>query len=144
MTLPRRMAGTSLAELLIVMAITGVVFSLGIPRAQNAFETARVDHAGATLRSIWSAQRMHWLEARSYAETIEDLAEVDLIEPKLSVVKQPFEYEILAADDGSFVARAVRNGSTFHRGELRIDATGAITGRIEDGDGRVFSPVGSD
>lgn len=132
--------GTSLAELLCVVVIMGVVLLAGVPRLGTAFEAARADEAGGALRGLWNAQRMHWLEARTYTSDIDVLIASGFIDAPVKTATEPFAYSITAADAESFDAQAVRTGSDLWTGTLSIDETGDITGQIEDGNGGIVSP----
>jgi len=132
--------GSTLFELLLVVVIMGIVFTAAVPRSAVAFEEARVDGAAATLRSIWSAQRLHWLERHSYAASLGDLSSLLLIEPGVASETKPFDYAITTADATTFTAQATRSGSTWWSGSLAVDETSAITGTITDGDGRDVVP----
>ena len=59
-----------------------VLLAMGVPRFQLSLEQARANVAGANLRSIWSAQRLYWLENRTYAP---DLAHAPVGESDRSV-----------------------------------------------------------
>ena len=49
--------GHTLIEAIVTLAIMGVLATLGIPRFHASLEQSRANVAGASLRSIWSAQR---------------------------------------------------------------------------------------
>ena len=59
--------------MMVAMVVLGVLLSMGIPRFQQSLEQSRADVAGANLRSIWSAQRLYWLENRAYAPDLTTL-----------------------------------------------------------------------
>lgn len=140
---PRRraLAGASLVELMMVLVILGLVTSMALPRFAVAGEEARVDGATAVLRSIWLAERMHWLERREYADDLDTLVDAKLIEGATASVGAPFAYDIQIAGPTSFTARAVRHGSTAWSGTLTIDETGALTGTITGPGGRSVAPL---
>lgn len=133
--------GSTLFELLLVCVIMGIAFSAAVPRSAVAFEEARADAAAASLRSVWHAQRLHWLETHSYASSLGDLSDLLLIESTIAAETEPYAYAITASDVTTFTAEATRAGSTWWSGTLTIDETGAITGTITNGDGRDVVPV---
>jgi type II secretory pathway pseudopilin PulG len=127
-------------ELLCVVAVMGIVFTAGVPRLAVGFENARTDEAGAMLRSLWNAERMYWLEHRTFTADIDALIGPGFLDQAVKVASDPFSYEITSADDEGFTAQATRAGSASWTGTLQIDESGAITGEIEDEHGDSVQP----
>ena len=68
-----RTPGYTLIEMLVALIVTGVLLSFGVPKFQQSLEQSRADVAGANLRAIWAAQRLYWLENRTYAPDLNTL-----------------------------------------------------------------------
>ena len=100
-----KMRCATLLELVIVMTILGVLLSFGIPSFQLALEQSRAQVASANLESIWSAQRLYWLDNRTYASDVATLQSLGMLDHSLSS-QTFFAYEITSADASSFVAIA--------------------------------------
>ena len=65
--------GYSLVEMMVAIMVVGVLISMGVPRFSQSLEQARANVAGANLQAIWSAQRLYWLENRTYAPDLPTL-----------------------------------------------------------------------
>ena len=105
--------------------------AMGIPRFQQSLEQARADVAGASLRSIWSAQRLYWLQYRTYAPDLPTLLSANLIDPSLTTVTAPYSYQVTGASDSTFTATATRSGSSFWSGTFTITADGTFSGSVQ-------------
>ena len=127
---PRRRRGFSLVELMVVVMLIGILASMAVPSFRRALQQSHADIAGANLRSIWSAQRVYWLEYRTYTDQLSDLDTEGLIEPALLTASEPYSYAITSADATSFTATATRGGSALWSGTFTIDESGAITGTV--------------
>ena len=136
-----RHAGASLVELIMVLVVLGLVAGMALPRFAVASEEARADAATAVLRSIWLAERMHWLEQREFADDLTTLVDQKLIEGATATATTPFVYSITAADAGSFTASAVRQGSSSWSGTLTIDEAGLVAGSLTGPGGRSVAPL---
>ncbi len=109
-----------------------VLIAMGIPRFQLSLEKARADVAGANLRSIWSGQRLYWLENRVFAPDLPTLQSANLIDPTLATAIAPYSYEMTVPSDGStFTATATRSGTTSWAGSFTIAADGSFSGSIQ-------------
>jgi Tfp pilus assembly protein PilE len=120
---------TTLMEVVLVMTILGILVALSMPSFGRAVEQSRAEIAAANLRAIWSAQRLYWLEHRSYATSLADLS--PLLDPALTSTTSPYTYAISAADATTFTATATRTGSTHWSGQLTIDQAGAVAGALQ-------------
>lgn len=137
---PRSDRGATLVEILMVVLVMGIVAVMGVPRLGTAFEGARVDEAGAVLRSIWNAQRSYHIEHREYAVDLDLLVTDRLLDGVVLTASAPFAFALTAAGAESFTVEATRAGSDVWSGSLAIDESGDITGQIEDGDGASVEP----
>jgi len=123
--------GFSLIEMLIAMVVLGVLLSMGIPQFQQSLEQSRADVAGANLRAIWSAQRLYWLENRTYAPDLPTLLTANLIDPSLTTSTVPYTYEVTGpSDNSSFTATATRGGSSAWSGSWTITQDGIFSGSL--------------
>ena len=136
--------GFTLVEVCIAMVIICLLVVLAVPIFRKAVEQARVDLVSVNLRTIWSAQRIYWLENRCFAPQLSDLQTMDLID--LSVVesgsdpKAPYAYQISGAGASFFVATATRKGSIIWSGQVQIDQDGRMAGSIGNSQGDVLTP----
>ena len=138
-------AGFTLIEACIAMTIVCLLATMGIPLYTRAVEQSRLDVASAKLRTIWSAERVYWLERRSFTSSMTTLNSMDLLDPSLLATAGPpevvFTYQIVWANDATFQARAVRTGSRSWTGSIEIDQTGRLTGAVTGPDGQRLVPV---
>ena len=79
---PARAAYT-LVEVTVVLVIMGVLLGLALPRFSRSLESARADVAGANLRAIWSAERIYWLDNRTYTADLSLLCSLNLLDPSI-------------------------------------------------------------
>jgi prepilin-type N-terminal cleavage/methylation domain-containing protein len=129
--------GYSLIEMLIAMVVFATLISMGIPHFQQSLEQSRADIAGANLRSIWSAQRLYWLENRTYSPDLPTLLSANLIDPSLTTSTSPYTYQIASSSSTWFTATAARSGSTAWAGTFTIAADGTFSGTIQQSGGSV-------
>jgi type IV pilus assembly protein PilE len=142
---PRPQAGFTLVELCIVMVIVCLLVTMAVPTFRKAVEQARMDAASAGLRTVWSAQRVYWLENRRFAASLADLQAMDLVDASVAASganpAATFVYAIPSADASHFLATATRTGSRVWSGGLQVDQDGAVTGSVADGHGLVLTPT---
>ncbi|MCE9635999.1 MAG: prepilin-type N-terminal cleavage/methylation domain-containing protein [Planctomycetes bacterium] len=121
--------GHTLIEMMVVLVILSILAVAGVPTYSRAVEQANVDACAAGLRSVWSAQRAHWLEHRAYTDSFAALvAERTLDAGAISCVSG-FQFRMTAATATSFAAEAARTGDVWS-GVLAVDQTGAVTGDV--------------
>ena len=128
-----RKPGYTLIEMLVALIVTGVLLSIGVPKFQQSLEQSRSDVAGANLRSIWAAQRLYWLENRTYAPDLPTLLSANLVDPSLPTATTPYGYSIASSSDSWFTAIATRSGSTNWSGTFTIAADGTFSGSVQQG-----------
>lgn len=137
-------AGFTLVEACIAMVIICLLVTMATPIYSRAIEQARVDGAAGNLRVIWSAQRIYWLEHRTFATDLADLEAMDLVDRRLvtsaSKPDASFIYLIVLASDDTFTAIARRSSSNTWVGQLVLDESGEITGVISSPGGPVITP----
>jgi prepilin-type N-terminal cleavage/methylation domain-containing protein len=126
-----RARGYSLIEMLISLMVLGVLFSMGIPRFQQSLEQSRANVAVANLQAIWSAQRLYWLEYRTYAPDLPTLLTANLIDQSLTTSTVPYTYAVTDPPDNSaFTATATRGGSSVWSGAWTITQDGTLSGSL--------------
>ena len=140
-----RRGGFTLIEACIAMTVICLLVTMGIPLYTRAVEQSRLDVASAKLRTIWSAQRVYWLEHRSYAGGLGPLDAMDLLDPSVVASQGSpdavYVYQLIYADEDSFLARAARNGSTSWTGQIEIDEVGSMTGLVNGPNGQQLAPT---
>ncbi len=119
----------TLVEIIVVTIIIGILASLTMPSFHRALEQSRADVAAANLRAIWSAQRLYWLENRTYAPDLATLYSLDLLDPSIST-QTFYIYEISLADNASFTSLAARVANGGWNGTLSIDQSGLVSGSL--------------
>jgi prepilin-type N-terminal cleavage/methylation domain-containing protein len=144
--------GHSLIEIMVAVAVVGVLTSFGVPRFTRSLEQSRVDVAAANLRAIWMAQRLFWLKHQTYAEGLAGLVSdpadgENFLDPSLvpasgssSSNAPDYECQVTAAGATDFTATASRGGSTSWSGSLSIGSDGTVTGSIQSPGGTVYRP----
>ncbi len=133
--------GFTLVELSIAIVIIGVLVSLVVPSFVRVAEQNRVDAASQYLRSIWSAERIYWLENRTFTSSLSDLQTLGLIDTKIAAGNDGyFNYSITGADASTFTVNATRAGSSVWTGTLSVSQAGDLTGFVGNPSGVVLTP----
>jgi Tfp pilus assembly protein PilE len=128
----------TLVELMVVITLTGILAVLAIPSYRRGMEQSRADHAAATLRTVWAAQRLYKIDNPTYAGDLATLSADNLIDASIPGQTSPYVYQITAASSAGFVMTATRSGSQVWSGTLTIDETGAVTGVVTSPDGTIY------
>jgi type IV pilus assembly protein PilE len=136
----KRRAGMSLVELAVVIVIIGILMTLVVPAFNRVGEQTRLDAAAQYLRSIWAAERVYWLETRTFTTSLANLDSMGLIDPKLLGGSDgTFNYAVTAADATTFTVTATRAGSAVWSGQITITQEGQVVGSISGSGGRLLS-----
>lgn len=77
MTMPRRAAGFSLIELVIVMVVMAVLFAIAVPAYDTFVMKSRRAEARELLSSIAQAEGRYYANHAKYATSLEDLGITD-------------------------------------------------------------------
>jgi type II secretory pathway pseudopilin PulG len=116
---------------MLVLLVMGILISMSAPSFHRGIQQSRADIAGANLRAIWSAQRLYWLEYRTYTSDLSELESLGLLDPTVVSGTTYYVYAVSSADAGTFTAAATRIGSTRWTGQLTIDESGVLAGAIQ-------------
>ena len=114
-----------------VLAVVGILLSLSAPSFRRSMQRSHADVAGANLRAIWTAERLYWLEYRTYTDDLSLLESLDLLDPTIAAATSPYTYSITSADDSTLTAVATRTGSERWWGQFTIDQDGLISGTVQ-------------
>lgn len=124
-----RQRAYTLVEMTVVLIIMSVLVSMALPRFSRSLESARADIAGANLRAIWTAERIYWLDNRTYTANLADLLSANLIDPSITT-DTFYNYVVTGANSSTFTATAQRAPGVSWSGTLTITQDGAITGTL--------------
>ena len=101
----QKISALNLQEMLIVLAIIGILLLLALPNLMPLITKAKSIEAQTQLKAIYNAQTTH---NYTYSKFSADFNELDFVAPK--TVKENgnanYQYEIISADDATFKARA--------------------------------------
>jgi prepilin-type N-terminal cleavage/methylation domain-containing protein len=126
----RLRSGFTLTELMVVMAIIGVMVAMSAPSFQRAIEQSRAEIAVANLRAIWAAERLYWLENHIYTDSIATLQTLGVLDNAIpndgSGTMGGYTYQ-LSASSGTMTATATRAGGT---GAFTINESGDSSGTV--------------
>jgi prepilin-type N-terminal cleavage/methylation domain-containing protein len=122
--------GYTLVEMMIVLVVMGVMISFGIPKFSRALEQSRANVAGANLRAIWTAERIYWLDNRTYTTNLQVLSPNLLDSSILSDTSYSYQVQVPAADGTLFTATATRAAKASWSGTLTITQDGGLTGTL--------------
>ncbi len=130
----RRRAGFSLVEILIVVTVMGILISMAIPSFQRSMENSAAELSFVQLRSIWSAQRVYWLENRTYASDFATLRNAGLLDAGQPSSTGRYDFDLAVGPTGSFLtsfsAIAARKSGGPWSGAFTITQEGNISGAV--------------
>ena len=157
-----RSYGFTLVELMVVVAVVGVMAAFAVPSYYRAVEQSRVDIAGANLRAIWAAERLYWLNNQTYTTNLQTLQNLGLLDPKIQLSDPSnssnfwnnyFYFNVTAgsASDGitssfnanakmaSYVVSEARGGTST----LKINQDGELSGNVKPSadSARTLTPI---
>jgi prepilin-type N-terminal cleavage/methylation domain-containing protein len=123
--------GWSLIEVLVVVTMMAILISITVPNFVRSLEQSHADIAAANLRAIWTAERLYWLENRTYSANLSQLQSLGLLDPAIGSATAVYLFQVQSPDPNSFSATATRAGSLRWKGAFTIDQTGTLTGSIQ-------------
>ncbi|HZU36822.1 MAG TPA: type IV pilin protein [Gemmataceae bacterium] len=123
--------GFSLVEVVVVITVMAVLISFAMPTFGVAIEQANADIAAANLRAIWTAERLYWLENRTYTTDLSALESAGLLDSAIVTGSSQYAYAVSAADASTFSATATRIASQRWSGAFAIDQTGTVSGSLQ-------------
>ena len=118
-------------EVMLVLVVIGVLVSMSAPSFHRTIEQSSADIAAANLRAIWSAQRLYWLENRTYTSDLSELESLGLLDPIIIAGTSRYAYAVPTADATTLTATATRTGSVRWTGQFTIDETGILSGTVQ-------------
>jgi type II secretory pathway pseudopilin PulG len=117
----------------VVLIIMGIFVTLAIPRFSRSLESARADVAGANLRAIWTAERIYWLDNRTYTSSLDVLVNLNLLDRSVNPSMTPdpyYTYSVNAPDPATFTATAQRAANASWSGTVTITQDGVLAGSL--------------
>ncbi len=114
-----------------MLAVIGVLVSMSVPSFRRSMEQSRADIAGSNLRAIWAAERLYWLENRTYTTNLALLESAGLLDPQILSSTAPYAYAVSSANSTGFTATATRSGSARWSGQFTIDEDGTVSGTVQ-------------
>ena len=123
MNIPKRPAsGFTLAELLIVVIIIGILASIALPNFSKAAERAKVKDAQAILASIHSAERVYFLdETRFGTDTDLYVNNHYLTNPDPGGTTNPdWDFTVTSPTATTFTATATRTGGAYNGNTITV------------------------
>jgi type IV pilus assembly protein PilE len=115
--------GFTLIELVIVVAIIGILVAIAIPSYQNHLRKGRRAQAESFLMEVANSQQQYLLDARGYAPDLPTLGKT----PPTAVSDFYNVTVATATPPPSFTVTATALGVQTADGNLTIDSTGAKT-----------------
>ncbi len=89
---------------------------------------------------IWSAQRLYWLQNRTYSPDLNTLLTANLIDPSLTTATAPYTYAMSNSSSSTFTATATRAGSSTWSGSYTIIQDGTFSGTVQSGSSVTIEP----
>jgi prepilin-type N-terminal cleavage/methylation domain-containing protein len=133
-------SGFSLFELLMVLAVIGMLSTAAVPAFTDVNESARLRRSVAELESIWLSQRVYRLETGRFAETVKELQRAELIPGNQPGMIDGYQFLIRRDALGRPRMVARREGSDQWSGELSMDSLGRMRGELRKRDGQTKQP----
>jgi type IV pilus assembly protein PilE len=126
MLMQAKVKGFSLVELIVVVAIVGILASIALPRYQTYSLRANRTNAFAILNEIMQAQERFAADRGTYTN---DLTELGYLASQPSAAGDDYRYLITASVCGASLAECVLLTATA-QGSQKDDANGETDGEI--------------
>jgi prepilin-type N-terminal cleavage/methylation domain-containing protein len=134
-----RRSGFSLIELIVVVVVIAALSAMAIPSYRATVERSKCDLAIANLRAIWAAQRLFWVENRTYATSVSDLQTSGMLPKDINTDSlqkdKAFYYYITAGTSSNFktefnaFATRIKDGQGWG-GDFWITQDGVVQGSV--------------
>lgn len=102
-----RIAGVTWLEVLVTVAIIGILLAMLLPRYTGNVEHARATEAFGNLKLILAGQRVYRLKTGYFLPATADVGTINQF-LRLKIEEKNFDYSIDAAGNSTFTARAAR------------------------------------
>lgn len=123
--------GFTLVELMIVLTIMTVMMSLSAPSFHRTMQQSHLDTAATTLRTLWTAERIYWLENRTFTADLNELQALDLTDSNMLAPLNGYSFAINSATGDEFNATATLRATGKWSGQLAVTEEGGVTGTIQ-------------
>jgi prepilin-type N-terminal cleavage/methylation domain-containing protein len=133
-------SGFSLMELILVLGIVGMLSTAAVPSFKVAVEETRVDRSVGELRSMWIAQRLHFLQAGRFADSLAELSKANLLPMGATGRTEGFAFKIQPDRRGELKMKARRVKDSSWSGEIYLDKNARLKGEISSKQGDVVTP----
>lgn len=103
--------GFTLVELMVVVALIGILAAMAAPRFGKAIQQVKDDVAVTNLKAVWAAERYYWIQSDPHA--FADLATLQaerLVDAQLNDGAGPYVYSVDLTE--GFIAYATRDGGS--------------------------------
>ena len=126
----RRFAGVTWLEVLVTVAIIGVLLAMLLPKYTGNVEHARANEAFGNLQLILAGQRVYRLKT-GYFFPASGTADVTTVNQflRLKLEEKNFNYTVDTANGSTFTARAARRSGApapYNDDAYTVDQTGTI------------------
>jgi type IV pilus assembly protein PilE len=130
----KKLPSFNLQEMLIVLAIIGILLLIALPNLMPLIAKAKSVEAQTQLKAIYNAQTTH---RYIYSKFTNDINSLDYEAPRtvLNNGTANYNYEIMSSDNISFKARAIAVTDFDGDGTLNvweIDETGILKQTVKD------------